>query len=442
MSAGNSIIRFSISPEATLVPSRGDSRYVDFHLRADATRHPVTERDRQRLPLSLGLVLDRSGSMSGAKIETAKRAVLQVLARLNEHDRVSLVIFDDHIDVLQPSTAATDALKWHLSQQLARVHARGSTALHEGWLTGCHSIADDDPGRSLGRPARVFLLTDGLANVGQTDPETIASEAAQIHVRTGITTSTFGIGSDYDEGLLGPMAVAGGGQFHHLRHPDDILSTFAGELGALLHTVATGVSLEVEVGSGVDFEVVSAYWAERTSPTGGWRVTVGDLTAGEERHLVARLRLPPGSQRSAQRIRARVTWTSGGVAQQGSWQELAFTYASEQEAEREQRDRGVIHWAGLHESARARQRASYLNQQGDTNAAGDLLRKTSAMIAAMAADDAELTQAVRDLRDLSDRVSTPMSPDVAKEMSFVSQAFSRGQRDYRQPKRRPQGKPK
>src|SRR5262245_51059684 len=100
-------------------------------------------------------------------------------------------------------------------------------------------------------------------------------------------TSTFGIGDDYAETLLGPLAVAGGGQFHHLRSPEDIARTFLGELGELLNVVALNVQLEVEASEGTEAEVISPYWPRRTGET-RWAVALGDLLEGEERHVIVR----------------------------------------------------------------------------------------------------------------------------------------------------------
>src|SRR6185295_4629290 len=143
---------------------------------------------------------------------------------------VAAVIFDEHIDVLQTGAYATAEVKARLRAELSAVQARGSTALHEGWLTGCRAITPEEIGATV---ARCFLLTDGLANIGLTDAEQIASETAGVREHAGVGTSTFGIGLDFDESLLGPMAVAGGGQFHRLRTSAEIAHTFLGELGEL-----------------------------------------------------------------------------------------------------------------------------------------------------------------------------------------------------------------
>lgn len=115
------------TPERRLIRHSGSFRHVVYTIEA-APAKP----DAARLPLTLALVLDRSGSMQGDKLQTAKRAALAVLDRLEERDRVALVVFDDRIDVVQPCASAAPSLRARLRAALSEIEARGSTALHEG----------------------------------------------------------------------------------------------------------------------------------------------------------------------------------------------------------------------------------------------------------------------------------------------------------------------
>src|SRR5262245_50506025 len=313
-------------PERRLIPHMASQRYVDLVVRVDEA--PTVNRP----PIALALVLDRSGSMSGDKLATAKRAALAVLQRLDERDTLAVVVFDEHIDTLQPLAQVSDAVKAHTRVELDRIGARGTTALHEGWLTGCNALVTDEHTGLERGVARCFLLTDGLANVGLSDPEQIASQAGGIRERAGIGTSTFGIGADYAEELLGPMAEAGGGRFHHLRRPDEIATTFVGELGELLATVATNVELELEVEPRVEVAVISTYRSHQATeqPT-RWTITLGDLLSGEERHTVVRLAFAETWRREEQALRARVRWVANGVARMSDWHDCRFTYASDAE---------------------------------------------------------------------------------------------------------------
>src|SRR5262245_33828058 len=175
--ASNVTMTMDLRPERRFIRQGGSFRHIDFHLRVTA---PASAVRAERTPLTLALVLDRSGSMQGEKLRTAKRAALAVLDGLEERDRAALVIFDDHIDVLQPLGSVDAAFKANVRAALSPVEARANTALHEGWLTGCKAIASETVPANEQSLSRCFLLTDGLANVGVTDPEQIAGEAAGI----------------------------------------------------------------------------------------------------------------------------------------------------------------------------------------------------------------------------------------------------------------------
>lgn len=422
-------IEIEARPERHLIRPDGSLRHVECRLRVG--KLPEVGRP-ERMPLSLAVVLDRSGSMHGEKILTAKRAAQAVLDRLEGGDQIAVVVFDDQIDVVQPMTAATPEVKARVRSVLAEIQARASTALHEGWLTGCRAIAGDQAPATDGRLARCFLLTDGLANVGLTDAEQIAGEAAGVRERAGIGTSTFGIGPDYDEGLLGPMAVAGGGQFHHLRNAEDIASTFVGELGELLTVAASQVRLEVEAGRGVTVEAISEYWASPQPQETRWTVLVGDLLPEEERHIVLRLGFPPSVGDDGHTIRLRAAWSAGGSEHQSGWQELRFVYGTQAACDAESSDPAVMHWVGLHHAQRAKREAAELSRRGDLEAACQKVQGVAERIAAYAGSDADLLAAQAELsalqRTLAER---PMPAMMAKEVHYQASLASRGQRDHR-----------
>jgi Ca-activated chloride channel family protein len=328
----------------------------------------------------------------------------------------------------------TAAIRRLAHAALAGVAARGSTALHEGWLVGCESIAADGPAARGDRLARCFLLTDGLANVGLTDPEQIASEAASIREQAGISTSTFGIGADYDERLLGPLAVAGGGQFHHLRRPEEIARTFVGELEGLFAVAARNVRLEIETSAGIVAELVSEYWGRSAAPEAGRQsVALGDLGAGDERHVVVRFGFPRGTLGAGQDVRARLVGLVAGEESRTAWQELRFTYADHAPCDAEPHDPAVMHWVGLHHAEKAEREALEDNKRGAYQSAQEKIRAVRRRIASYANDDAELQERVSALQAMEQATAAPMAPMVAKEHYAETQRRSRGQPDRRQP---------
>lgn len=429
--------------ERHLLRAGGSSAYVDFVVRVAES---AVREQPQRPPLHVALVIDRSGSMSGGKVETAKSAALSVLSRLTERDTAAVVVFDDHIDVVQAEAPVTQLLRAHVTAELARIDARGSTALHEGWLVGCRAIAADtrrtEPADGV---RRCFLLTDGQANVGVTDPHQIAEEAVGVRMNAGVGTSTFGIGEDYDEELLGPLAEAGGGQFHHLRTPAEIATTFVGELEQMLGVAAQGAQLEIQAEPGVDLEIVSAY-AVRAGAAGSarWSLGLGDLLAGDERHVVVQLKFPARAEGDddVRTLRARLTWRDEAGDHEGEWQGTSFRYAAtDAEWEAEPRDETVLHFAAQHLSDRTQRESIRLRKGGDVAGSRMLLRTGMDALGMMLPDGDAFRQAEeRELEMTAFELSAPAySPATAKERYFKSQTRSAGKQDLRGASDQPNG---
>lgn len=415
-------------PERRLIRPTGSYRHVDFRITAN---DPRPERIADRPALSLALVVDRSGSMAGQKLQTAKQALLSVVDRLDERDVAAIVAFDSEIDVVQAAGRVDQVFKARVFSAVQRLEARASTNLHQGWLTGCQQIAGDELPAREGRIARCFLLTDGLANEGLTDVEQIASDAAGVWRNARITTSTFGIGSDYQEQLLGPMAVAGGGQFHHLRAASEIAPTFAGELEGMFAVVAGQVRLEIEADEGIDAEVVSQFLVDQPARD-RWSVHIGDLTASDERHVVVRFTFPSRHEVASLGLRGRLVYQVDEAEGTTDWQEVRFAYATNQACEAEAYDLSVMRPVAQQHADRAIRDAIDLNRRGDFEGAQRRLYSVAHRIRQYAGSDPVLLKILGELAATEQQTgSAPMPAMAAKEQYYQSQRRSRGQRDWR-----------
>jgi Ca-activated chloride channel family protein len=242
-----------------------------------------------RPDLNLGMVLDRSGSMKGPKIERAIDAAGYCIDQLLPSDRISVVIFDDVVDTLIPSQLAED--KSELKRKLERIQPRNSTALHEAWVRGGIQVSEHLNEKALNR---VLLITDGQANCGLTDTDQIVSQALGLAQR-GVSTSTIGIGAGFNEDLLMPMARSGGGNAWRVEHPDDTQRIFTAELEGLIAEVAHSVSLGLIPSDGIrltdllnDFDI-----------GGTGRYKLPNLQADSPLEVVVQLRIPaqpPGAR--------------------------------------------------------------------------------------------------------------------------------------------------
>ncbi|HEX8749316.1 MAG TPA: VWA domain-containing protein [Pyrinomonadaceae bacterium] len=236
----------------------------------------------RRPKLNLSVVLDRSGSMGGEKMERAREAASYCIDQLLPTDRVSLVTFDDAIDVLIPSQLAEN--KPALKERIAHIEARNSTALHEAWVRGGMQVSEHLTGGAINR---VLLITDGQANVGLTNTDEIVSQAMGLFQR-GVSTSTIGIGEDFQEDLLMPMAQSAGGNAWHVERAEDMQRIFSVELEGLIAQVAHTVSLGLIPSDGVrlsdllnDFEMNE-----------NGRYKLPNLQAGSSIEVLAQLRVP------------------------------------------------------------------------------------------------------------------------------------------------------
>jgi Ca-activated chloride channel family protein len=269
----------------------------------------------RRAPVDVAFVLDHSGSMAGAKLELVKRAVDVAAGHLRDADRAALVVYDHTVSTLHSLQPATPRAKTALRLALHGVDAGGSTDLGGGWLTGCRELSDATPTPSLPatgngagatRVRRALLLTDGLANVGITDPTELTTHAHELRKR-GVATTTLGVGLDFDEALLSGLAEAGGGNFQFIAGPEQLPAFFARELQELLTIVAAGLTLTLTLPPNIEASLVNAFPTERA----GDRLTIafGDLPAGDELDAVLRLRVTAGEVGETVRLSLSAAWS-------------------------------------------------------------------------------------------------------------------------------------
>ena len=226
---------------------------------------------KKRLPLNLSMVIDRSGSMRGQPLEEAKKCAAMLVDRMNANDRLSLVTYDHDVDILFPPTKVI--YKNHLKDQIGKIQARGLTALYDGWSAGAEQAAQHAEENCL---SRVLLLSDGLANDGVVDQETISSHC-QTMAENNVTTSTCGLGRKFNENLMTVMAQSGQGQSHYGQTADDLMDPFQEEFDLLEAILARRLRLRIIPEVGVSFELLNGYTQDQEG-----RFIIPDLAYGAD----------------------------------------------------------------------------------------------------------------------------------------------------------------
>ena len=242
-----------------------------------------------RKPLNLSIILDRSGSMSSEnKMGYAKQAFLSLIDQLQPHDILSVVVYDDEITVLRKARKV-GGNRASIKRLVEEIYPRGSTNLGGGLLEGLRQAERYASGEHLNR---VVLLSDGLANVGMTNPHEL-NQLSRRYRNKSISVTTMGVGLDYNENLMIGIAESGGGNYYFIERANGLASIVRRELDMISSVLAQNASIHVTLGKGVRLNDIIGcdYTNERNTVI----IPVGDLYANDRKEFTLELAVPKGS---------------------------------------------------------------------------------------------------------------------------------------------------
>lgn len=269
---------FLLSPLKSAIPAQGGA--IDVMVRVQAPDQPEGSKAKIT-PKRLSLVVDRSGSMSGQPLYEALKCVGHIAACMTPLDRISVVVYDDTINVLMPLGPVTSP--GAINQLLSTVDSGGSTNLFGGWEAGARQLEAG----SDGSISRVILLSDGQANHGLVEIDAIEKHCRE-WLAKGVSTTTVGLGRGFNEDLMIAMARAGGGQQYYGQTASDLFDSFDEELSLLQALCVRQLSLKLIPAAGVIIEPLGIV---DQNPDGTYHLS--DLAWGAESWMAVRLHISP-----------------------------------------------------------------------------------------------------------------------------------------------------
>jgi Ca-activated chloride channel family protein len=353
--------------------------------------------------------------MAGEKLKYVKNAAQLIPQYLSADDRFSLVTYDQYVNTpLDPQPAIHKDYIRHTIEEIT--HGWG-TNLSAGWLKGCQHVAEgmqaglvkriaapaasrqgEESTPTRGQVNRVFLLTDGIANMGNTDPNYLAAVARQKRDE-GIITTTIGVGMDFNEDLLVRMASEGGGEFYFIDSPDQAPHIFSQMLGHVQGMVGQNLAITMTPLQNARLaKQISTYPAVGTA--GNVVYYLGDLTRDESKVLLVQLVIPSLETLGQVEIaRLRFDYDELGekeVVHRTLELSVPVNVVPEGDAEGQAPNPEVVKTTLLLRAAHARQEAVEAADHGDFRQASDILRQAADAIEEANLDDDDL-QAEHDM---------------------------------------------
>jgi Ca-activated chloride channel homolog len=278
----------ALANQLTLNVSTGSSSVLadkkqTIPLRISLTGFQINS-ERNRAPVNVGIVIDRSGSMSGEKIERAKEAAITAVEMLKPDDIISIITYDDSVNVLVPSTKLSD--RSSIIQSIRNLQPGGSTALFAGVSKGAGEVRKFIDKEKVNR---VILISDGIANVGPSSPGELGNLGSSL-IKEGIAVSTIGLGTGYNEDLMTKLADKSDGNHAFVERSSELADIFRKEFRDLLSVVAQDVDITINLGEG--FRPIRCIGRDVDINGQTVRAKLNQIYSQQEKYLILEIEAP------------------------------------------------------------------------------------------------------------------------------------------------------
>lgn len=236
-----------VTPSKRVIPILGEAQVIYVMLEINANQEMARNTEKRTTPLNLALVLDRSMSMAGARLDRVKVAAHQIIDQLSPKDYLSLVSFSDRAEVLIRSQPVDD--KETLKATVNQMSANGGTEIYQGLANGMRLIKQH---LAQDYVNHIILLTDGRTY----DREELSIQLAQEAIELGVGISAMGIGDEWNDEFLDELASRTGGASDYINSPAAVVKFLNNRVRSLGASYAERLELTVAPDSDVSLESV------------------------------------------------------------------------------------------------------------------------------------------------------------------------------------------
>lgn len=364
---------------------------------------------KKRVPINLAIVIDKSGSMSGQRIEKAREAAILAVNMLNENDTLSIVAYDSKARVIVPATKVDNKLRI-IGLINENIYAEGGTALFAGLSKGIKQVENQ---LTKDKVNRIILLSDGQANIGPSSVDEL-SQLAIIAAKKNIAITTLGIGSDYNELLMSSIASYSDGNHVFVNNSADLENVFVHEFTDLMSAIAQDVVITIQLKNGV--KPVRLLGRDGVIKGNEITVKMNQLFSNQEKYVLLEV-IPDKGKVGQEKTLAQVDLKYDNLLEnktENETQEVRISYTKDKKMVDDAIHHDVVVETELQKVALENEKALELYNQGKRDEAQQLLRENGEALKAISAQSPTMSMSDKERIENQARKNKTLAESVQK----------------------------
>ena len=364
---------------------------------------------KKRVPINLAIVIDKSGSMSGQRIEKAREAAILAVNMLNENDTLSIVAYDSKARVIVPATKVDNKLRI-IGLINENIYAEGGTALFAGLSKGIKQVENQ---LTKDKVNRIILLSDGQANIGPSSVDEL-SQLAIIAAKKNIAITTLGIGSDYNELLMSSIASYSDGNHVFVNNSADLENVFVHEFTDLMSAIAQDVVITIQLKNGV--KPVRLLGRDGVIKGNEITVKMNQLFSNQEKYVLLEV-IPDKGKVGQEKTLAQVELKYDNLLEnktENETQEDLNSYTKDKKMVDDAIHHDVVVETELQKVALENEKALELYNQGKRDEAQQLLRENGEALKAISAQSPTMSMSDKERIENQARKNKTLAESVQK----------------------------